>query len=452
MIAVDQANVFATWIDVSPSRRMLAFTIAMGTLTSLIFGVGPALVSTRVSPIETMRQAGRGIAASRSRFGAAQLLVAAQVALSFVLVFAGALLVRSFVSMTQQNLGFDRGPLLVAVPDFSSGSVQRRDRVPVSDRIRDDIAALPGVRAASVSESTPFGFGLRPWPVIVPGQTPTDGELIPVSRISTKFISTLGMHILAGRDFAPAGLERPGVALVNETFQRRYLPRGQAVGQSLGIRMPGRTALEVVGVVADARDMSMREPVAPTVYIPLLPSDEPWIEIGIRTDADTTTLRRAVLDVVSRHAGGTRIEFRTLDVGLAAAAGRDRLVAWLAGGFALLALLLAALGLYGVMSYHVSRRRQEFGVRIAIGANPSRMTAMVIRESAVIVIAGLLGGVLAAVAAIRLIRSLLFGLSPVDPISISVAAAALSAICLVAGYLPARRAARIDPMAALRED
>ena len=451
-VAVDQANALATWIDVSINGRMLAFTSAAGIATALVCGLGPALWNTRVNPIDAMRERARGIASSGARFGIAHLLVAMQVALAFVLVLGGALLVRSFINFATQDLGFERGPLIVAVPDYTRSTVRRADRVPVADRIREELASVPGVRATGFSESTPFGFGLRPWPVIVQQRTAAEGDPTPISRVGTGYFATLGMRMVAGRPFLPTGLESVNTAIVNEAFHNRYFEGTNPIGQAITVRMPRRGQVEIVGVVADARDMSVRDPVPPTVYMPLMAADEPWIEIGIRPAVDDQQLRQRIVDTVSRHAPGASVEFRTVEEGLHNAASRERVIAWLAGGFGVLALLLSAIGVYGVTSYHTSRRRQEFGVRIAVGAAPASVAALIMRQTGLITGVGIAMGLLVALAGARVLASLLFNVSTTDPISTTMAMGLLMAVCLAAGYLPARRAARVDPMTALREE
>lgn len=207
-----------------------------------------------------------------------------------------------------------------------------------------------------------------------------------------------------------------------------------------------------MGVAADTRHTSLREPVAPTIFLPLVPEDEPWLEIDIRSQIPDAQVRAAVLDIMSELAPGASVEFRSIETGFRYAAARDRVITWLAGGFAALALLLSAIGLYGVMSHQVIRRRQEFGVRMAIGAAPSSVMRMIVRQSAIVIGIGLVVGLAGALASGRLIAALLYGVTPTDPASIAAAAVFLSVITMTAGLIPARRAARVDPMIALRED
>ena len=188
------------------------------------------------------------------------------------------------------------------------------------------------------------------------------------------------------------------------------------------------------------------------MFVPLLPEDEPWIEINIRSQIPETQVHAAVLGIMSELAPGASVEFRSIETGFRYAAARDRVIAWLAGSFAALALLLSAIGLYGVMSHQVIRRRQEFGVRVAIGAAPGSVTALILKQAAWIIGIGVAAGLAGALASGRLIAALLFDVTPTDPASIAIAAVFLSAVTVLAGLIPARRAARVDPMVALREE
>jgi len=447
-IAVNQSGPLATWIEVTLDWRMLAFAAAAGLLTAIIFGTGPAWRSSRVDPLDAMRQRTRTTVGGGARL--AQTLVVAQVALAFVLLFGGGLLVRSFIAMTSQDLGFDSRRVTVAVPDFSRSLVKRSERVPTAERIRQQLATAPGIDAIALVESSPYGIGESNVPIAVPGSS--NEENVIGNRIGDGFFRMIGMHLRTGRDFLPLAQEAPTAAIVNETFANRYFAGLNPVGQTVRVRNVQRPQVEIVGVVADARSHSLRDPVRPTLYVPFRLNDEPWIEIDIRSGNAPTAIKDSVLAAVKQIAPSVGVEFRSMDTGIQYAAARDRVVAWLAGGFAVLALLLAAIGLYGVMSHQVIRRRQEFGVRIAIGAAPASVTRLILRQSMIVIAIGVVAGFAGALAAGRLIATLLYEVTPADPLSIAMTTIFLSAITLFAGLIPARRAARIDPMTALRDE
>jgi putative ABC transport system permease protein len=449
-VAVNESGAIATWIDVPLNYRVLGFTIAAGIATAIAFGIGPALWATRVDPLDVMRQRARGTVGSRP--GIMQALVAFQVALAFVLVLGGALLVRSFIAMTTQDLGFSARQVVVAVPDFSRGAVARNQRVAVAERLREQMSGVAGVEAAGLVESSPFGLGYAVVPIEIGSAATSTKVSVPLNRIGDGFFDTIGMRMKLGRGFEPIGRETPQSAIVNEAFASRYFPGANPIGQTIRLGRVERPAVEVVGVVGDARFTSLRDPVPPALYVSFLPADEPWIEINVRSRLPESEVKAQVLSAAAAIAPGVGVEFRSLQAGMAYFAARDRVIAWLAGGFAALALLLSAIGLYGVMSDQVIRRRQEFGVRVAIGAAPSSVTMLILRQAGIIVAMGLLVGLAGSLASGRLIASLLYEVTPADPISIATAAAFLSAVTALAGVIPARRAARVDPMVALREE
>jgi len=447
-IAVNQSGPLATWIEVTLDWRMLAFATAAGLLTAIIFGTGPAWRSSRVDPLDAMRQRTRTTVGGGARL--AQTLVVAQVALAFVLLFGGGLLVRSFIAMTSQDLGFDSRQVIVAVPDFSRSLVKRSERVPTAERIRQQLATEPGIDAIALVESSPYGIGEGNVPIVVPGGS--NEENVVGNRIGDGFFRMIGMQLRSGRDFLPLAQEAPTAAIVNETFANRYFAGMNPVGQTVRVRNVQRPQVEIIGVVADARSHSLRDPVRPTLYVPFRLNDEPWIEIDIRSGNAQTAVKESVLAAVKQIAPSVGVEFRSMDTGIQYASARDRVVAWLAGGFAILALLLAAIGLYGVMSHQVIRRRQEFGVRIAIGAAPASVTTMILRQSMIVIGIGMTAGLAGGLASSRLIAALLYNVAPTDPVSIAAAAIFLAAVTMAAALIPARRAARVDAMTALRED
>jgi predicted permease len=332
--------------------------------------------------------------------------------------------------------------------------------LPLFLQARDALAAVPGVDAAAGSFVTPVSGSTWGLNVVVPGFTgPARERNALFNAITPDFFRAMRTPILTGRDFSPAdAANRPLVAIVNEAFARKYYAGENAVGKTFVIERWGRDRTdkqyEIVGLVADAKYRTLREAPQPTFYAPLAQMDEiaSAVRFSIKTAGAPWSSREAIVHALSGVHKEIAVEFKTLEEDLGAAVMQERLVASLSAFFGGLALLLAALGLYGVMSYSVTRRRNEIGIRMALGAEPDRVVSLVLRHVALITAAGLLVGAIAAVSTGRFINALLFNLATYDRTMIAITTVTLAAAAAIAGYLPARRAARIDPMTALREE
>ena len=448
------------FLSIGLDWRVLGFTAAVAIATAILFGVAPALRATRVQPNDALKEQGRSIAGDH-RFGLANTLVIAQVALSLILIVAAGLFMRTFASLATLDLGFDRDPVLVASIDAQALQLDPPKRPELYERLRRAAAAVPGVARASASAVTPTSG--RTWQF---GLEAVDGVEIPerdgargvyVNIISPAWFDTYGTRMLGGRDFTDA--DRTGaapVAIVNEAFARKFTggrnPLGARLRQMGG---PGRPATEriVVGYVQDAVYRSLRDPVPATMYLPISQQAEPpsYISISIRAaNGSPALLTRSLGAAFGAVNGGVAITFRPLADQVNAALIQERIVAMLSGFFGGLAVLLAAIGLYGVTSYAVSRRRTEIGIRIALGAAPGGVIGMVLRRVALLVGIGAVAGVAASVWAARFVSTLLFGLQARDPLTLALAVAILATIGVLAGGLPAIRASRIDPAQVLR--
>ena len=450
----------ATFLDLSLDGTVLAFTAGLAVLTAVLFSVAPAVRAARVGLDDSLKSSGRAPGAGRGRLG--QPLVAAQVALSLVLVVAAGLFVRTFSLLATRSLGFDRDRVLIVSIDreVRRSGVPPEGRVALFERARDAVAAVPGVAEAAVSTLTPVsGMGWND-AVEVPGGPELAGRdrLVWFNAVTPRWFGTYGTAVLAGRDFDTrdrAGA--PPVAIVNQAFVRKHLGGAAALGRT--VRREGRPdraspALEIVGVVQDAAYRSMREELPPTVYVPLGQSDTiaPFASISVRAASGSPALLTrsvaAALKAVDPHVSLT---FRALDDEIDGALVRERLVALLSSFFGVLGLLLAGIGLYGVTAYSVNRRRAEIGIRMALGADARGVVRLVLSRVAALVAVGIAIGTLMSLWASRFVAALLYGMEPRDPLTVMGAAALLAAIAAVAGWLPARRAARIDPARVLRE-
>jgi predicted permease len=441
-------------LDLSPDGRILAFTAVVSLATALMAGVAPAWSVRHMSPGEALGPAGRGVVGG-SGTGARGLLVAIQIALSLVLVVAAGLFLRTFAALAEAPLGFSASSLLVADLDFEQSARTPKERPIVLARMRDAAAAVPGVTSAAVAFVMPTSG--RGWNSVVgTDPVPDRSRMTWMNAVSPGWFRTYGTPILAGRDFV-AGDARGAedVAIVNEAFARRFI-QGPPVGQTVQIGGPGGayTTYRVVALAGDAVYRSPREGMTPTMYVPLSQRETGFqgaaLTVAVAPGTQLTVGRElaAAIRTVDRDVSFT---FRTFDELVEASVTRERLVAMLSGFFGALALLLAGIGLYGVVSHTVSQRRTEIGVRIALGARPAGIVRLMARRFGGVVLAGLAAGVALSLWAGQFVQALLFQLEASDRWTLGGAVLVLSLVAALAAYLPARRAARLDPATVLRE-
>jgi putative ABC transport system permease protein len=452
------------FLDLSLDWRVLAFTSTVTVLTALLFGTAPAFRAAGVAPMEAIKEHGRG-SSSESRVSLASGLIVAQVALSVVLVVAAGLFMRTFASLANLHLGFDRDRVLLVNVSAQRTDIPATGRLATYERIREAVVAAPGVASAAVSIVTPVSGNTWNNFVAVSG-----GVALPERQSSSTFnwitpgwLATFGTTLVAGRDVQPSdGKMTPPVALVNQAFAKRFLNGANPIGHTVMIGknfgMTPTPPREVVGVVADAVYRSLREPVPPTIYVPLAQFDEarrpapPTMAISVRPLSGTPAqLARSVSAVIAGVNKDLALTFRPLADQVDASLTQERVVAMLAGFFGALALLLAGLGLYGVTSYAVSRRRTEIGIRMALGAAPGGVVRLVLSRVTLLVGMGVLVGAGVSVWAAKFVETLLYGLEPRDPVTLAGAAIVLGTVGALAGWLPAYRASRIDPAEVLRD-
>jgi putative ABC transport system permease protein len=446
-------------IDLAMDWRVFAFTAAVGVLTGVLFGVAPAFRGTRVTPADALRDHSRGVVSGGGRFHLGHALVALQVALSFVLVFGSSLFVRTLVSLTSQEMGFESSRVLVGTVDLRRTGVAPTERLAMFAQVRDALNAVPGVEAAANSFVTPVSGSTWNLAIRVPGYDKNDRQGVLFNGVSPGFFKAMGTPLLVGRDIADTDRRGgPGVVVVNEAFAKKYFSGANPVGQTFTIlgftaTRPDRP-MEIIGMVADTKYQRLREEAQPIMYGAFAQERElmSGTRIAIRTAGAPNDSRNAIVQAIAGVNKDIAVDLKPLAEDLGANVLQERLVASLSGFFGVLALLLAALGLYGVMSYTVTLRRNEIGIRMALGAEPQKVVRMVLRNVALITIAGLIVGAAGAVGTGRFINALLFNLAASDGTMIAVTAITLAAAAAIAGYLPARRAARIDPMTALRQD
>ena len=446
-------------VNLAMDWRVFAFTTAVGVITGLLFGVAPAFRGTRLTPADALRDHSRGVVSGGGRFQIGHGLVAMQVALSFVLVFGSTLFVRTLVALTSQEMGFEGSHALVGNLDLRGTGVAADNRLQMFTRVREALSAVPGVEAAAISFVTPVSGSTWNLEINVPGYASNNRRGVLFNGISPNFFKTMATPLVAGRDLADTDRAgAPEVIIVNDAFARKYFNGENPIGRTFDIvgfneRFPTRH-MNIIGMVGDTKYQRLREEAQPIMYGAL--AQEREISSGARVVVRTTGApfdsRNAIVRAIAGVHKDIAVDLKRLDEDLGANVLQERLVATLSGLFGVLALLLAALGLYGVMSYSVSRRRNEIGIRMALGAEPGTVVGLVLKNVAFITIAGLIVGAGAAVATGRFINTLLYNLAATDTTMIVVTAITLAAAAAIAGYLAARRAARIDPMAALREE
>ena len=439
--------------DVRVDAGVLAFTALITLVTALVAGLAPSLAAVRVHLNAGLRDGGReATGTGRLRAG----LVVGEIAVALVLVVGAALLIRTLVALQHVDMGFEPAHVLSA--SVAPPRTQYRDPEALRQlftRLVERAATIPGVRSAALTNMLPLTGGEmnlsfriegRP-PAATPGSEPVAGARI----VSASYATTLGMRLLQGRDLSPLdSANAPGAVLVNETMAKRYWPGASPLGAKIYL---GQLEAIVVGVVGDVHHRGPGTTPGAELYVPYLQFNSRQAMLVLRTTGDparmTAALRAAMKEI---DPALPLANVSTLETLLDQSVAQPRFLAALLTGFALLAALLALVGVYGLLSFAVSRRVRELGVRMALGAGRARVLRLVLRQSAVLVIFGLAGGVALAVAVSRLLRTLLFGVRPDDPLTIAGMAAAIALAAFVASLPPALRAARIDPVVALREE
>ena len=442
-------------VRVAPDGAVLAFTLGITFLTAILFGTAPAFRATRLNLTGALKE-GRGTVAAQTRQWFSRSLIVGQVALSLILLMGAGLFLRSLVNLLNVDLGFNKQNVLRFGVDATAAGYQEDARLEnLMERVEAQVGALPGVQVVSVAS---FVFNEGGWTtyVNVPGRANSDSNPnVDHDIVGPGYFQVMGMRLVSGRPLGPQDTANSQkVAVINETMARTYFPGESPLGRTFGIRDdPKEQNIEVVGVVKDAKYLYLQEEPMPAAFYPYAQHPGPGFlsNFVARYSGDPqqviSEVRRAVAGIDPNLPVG---DVTTLSRKVDDSVVSQRLVAQLSGFFGMLAVFLSCIGIYGSMSYAVARRTNEIGIRMALGADPASMLWMVMREILLLVGIGLAVGVPVALVGSRYVASLVFGLSPYDPISMAGAAALLLAVAAFAGYLPARRASRVDPMVALK--
>lgn len=475
-VAVVSGRVLVAFLDtpanpvdlrVAADWRLMSFVSAIAVLTSVLFGLVPAIRVSLVNPVTAMRQTIRGMTVDRHRARFQRGLVVGQIALSLVLAVSALLFVRSFQNLVAVDPGFEQNSTLaVTFLDRSAAALPLDQRLAFQRQLTDEIRSVPGVSAAASATHLPLSGATWAHFFRVPGRSGAERKVSRFVYVSPGYFDTLRIPILAGREFQDRDDSKTRrVMLVNESFVRSHLGGADPLGTTIRtIAEEGypETTYEIIGVVANTKYADLREEdcwcdlntrgMAPIAFVPIAqnPALQPWAAVIVRTGASLSGITPAIAKRVASLNPGIAMQVIELKSQVRQRLIIERMMAWLAGAFGVLAVVIVTVGLYGIIAYLAGSRRNEIGIRLSLGATRAQIVRLVLRDSVWLLAAGLIIGVPLAVVTMRAADALLFGLSPTDLPTVAAAACLLAAVAAVAGWIPAWRAARLDPLAALR--
>jgi predicted permease len=450
------ADSATTPLTATPDARVLAFTFALSTVTGLLFGAAPALQATSPKLAASLKDQAGNLSAAVAHVRLRKALVVSQVALSLVLLIAASLFIRSLHNLENVDVGFRRDHLLSfsVNPSLSGYSRERIRRF--AEELQQRAVGTRGVGSAAVGTVSVLGGDEDMSTIVISGRQPREGDdMNPwMDAVSPGYFRTMGIPLLAGREFTAADRAgAPEVAVVNDVFANYYFPHQNPLGRRFGRSSRGNPdKIEIVGVVRGSKYSKVDERIPKVAYLAYAQNDNPSsLILYARAAGDPRALFSALRRQVNTLDPALPVNgMRTMDDQIDQSLSTQRMIAGLSAFFGILATLLAAIGLYGVMAYTVSSRTREIGIRVALGAGRSSLLALVMRDVVILTAVGTAIAIPAAVALSRLVRSQLYGVAPADPLSMLLAALALISVALLAGYIPADRATRVDPLAALR--
>jgi putative ABC transport system permease protein len=453
--------------EVNFGGGVLFFAFALSILTGILFGLVPALQASNISQVASLREGSRGSGASRTQVRLSRWLVVSEIALSLILLVGAGLLLRSFWRLLEVQPGFNPHGIVTAqiwmpVPNNPAADPYRppEKRAAFLREVVRRVALIPGVEAAAIggTNSLPMGGGRNGFPFTIEGR-PDDSKTTPVAEfagVSPNYFEVLRTPLIRGRVFLDSDEPKSQqVAIIDQTLANRYWPGQDPLGAHIQFNAQANAPnwFTIVGVVGDVKSDGFEAPLAPHIYLPVFQGPPYASVLFLRTHANPGTLGDQIrTEVQSVDSNLPLFSVRTLDEVVARSMAERRFALEILALFAAVALLLAAIGIYGVMSYAFSRRIHELGIRIALGAQRSDILRMALSEGMTLVLFGLVAGVIGAMVLTRYLRSLLFNVTATDPLVFVSIAALLAAVALLACYIPARRATRVDPLVALREE
>ncbi len=441
------------WVSVSVDGRVLLATLGISLVTALLFGAIPALRAAGIQPASVLKDEAGSVAGGRRKAQLSSALAAAQIALSLMLLVSAGLFIRSFRAARQFNPGFNPRGVLLESYDLGPSGYTPGDGMAFDRQALENVRALPGVRAASLADWVPLGFGGSYTRFTPEGYVPGPHEEVGagISLVSPGYFATMQIPLVRGHDFTAAdATDSAPVAIVNEALAERYWPGRDAVGRRMKVNGKWTT---IVGVARTTDYYDLNEPPQPFFYLPLFQSYASDVTLHVRTAGDPRAAAGAVTQAIHRlNADLPVFDVSTLEARIGARTFTLRMAGAFVGVFGALALVLAAIGLYGVIAYSARQRTHEIGIRLAIGAEPGEIARMVLAQGTKLALVGIGIGIAASLGAAQLFRSLLFGVGASDPVTFIAVALLLLAVAAVACYVPARRAMKVDPIVALRHE
>ena len=440
-------------LDLSLDWRVLGFTAGVSLLTGLVFGLAPALQASRPDLLMALKDDAGGKSQGLRRFGLRNLLVVAQIALALLLLVGAGLFIRSLRNALSLDPGFDPNNLLLASLEIRGQQLSKEQGSALYDELLERVGGLPGVRAATYTRVTPLGGGGQRRGTQIEGYQPRPKEDTEINTnvVGRDYFRTMGIGIVRGRGFDARDTEKSQpVVVVNEEFARRYFPNQDPIGKRLRTSSRGPYQ-EIVGVARDAKYRDLREQTLPFIYIPLAQEYQRGMTLVVRTEGDPLAAAPAVRGLMqSLNKNLPLYNVTTMASHVRAALSAERMIAVLLGVFGGVALALASIGVYGVMAYSVAQRTREIGIRVALGASRKDIIGLIVGQGMALVLLGGAAGLALSFALTRLLAGLLFGVSASDPATYAGVTTLLAGVALLACYLPARRATKVDPMVALR--
>jgi predicted permease len=441
-------------LDLHPDWRVLFFSTAIALLAGVAFGFGPALHVTRFGAGPALKERARNVRGGEERLGFGRVLFGAQVALSIVLLAAAGLFAGTLVRLMRVNTGFDPADLTIVSVVNPHPPLERPQAIQLFGRLMRRVRAIPGVESATFISPTPLSNG--GWGTIfdIPGRTDLaeDQRQAYISVIGSSFTQTMRIPLLAGRDFNESDTANSEkVALISEIAAHRWFPNGSALGAHINFRGPGNR-VRIIGITGDYRYWNLRDDVPLAVFIPYTQNDQ-FGDVAMRTKLPVNAPYAAFRSILHEEAPAMPIgTIKTMKQHIDESLSAERLTAYLSVFIGALALLLTSVGLYGILAYSVSRRTGEIGIRMALGAQRSSVVWLVLRQVAAHITLGAALGVTVVLMSSHVVKKLLYDVRPNDPATIAAAVGGLILVCLIAASIPARRATRLDPMQALREE